>query len=113
MRELSSEELSLCVTLFKSVCPRRGKKMSAKSNALFLQALFYMAAHGGSWRSLPERFGKWNSVYARFNTLCKAQVMELFFMKLREESQTAHLIVSIDASIIKVSGAGTGAKGGI
>jgi transposase len=104
-----------CLAIFKSVCPRGGKNMNAKTNdlflqALFLQALFYISAHGGSWRSLPERFGKWNSVYVRFNTLCKAQAMGFFFIKLREESQTSHLIVLIGILIIKVGGAGKGDK---
>lgn len=34
-----------------------------------------------AWRALRERFGKWNSVWKRFDRLRKAGVFETFFAK--------------------------------
>ncbi len=39
----------------------------AKDNRNFVNAVWYVAKTGVAWRDLPERFGKWDTVYHRFN----------------------------------------------
>jgi len=34
-------------------------------NLDFLNALLYIIENGCKWRSLPEQYGKWNSIYQR------------------------------------------------
>jgi transposase len=48
-----------------------------------VEALHYFAVHNITWRALPERFGKWNSVWKRFDRLSKAGVFEMFFRPSR------------------------------
>lgn len=36
--------------------------------------MLYVAKTGVPWRDLPERFGKWNSVWRRFDRWCTAGV---------------------------------------
>ncbi|WP_082074818.1 transposase [Martelella endophytica] len=36
------------------------------------------AVHNITWRALPERFGKWNSVWERFERLSKGGTLTLF-----------------------------------
>ena len=43
-------------------------------NRLFLNAVLYVAKTGIPWRDLPERFGKWNTVWRRFDRWCAAGV---------------------------------------
>jgi putative transposase len=40
---------------------------SGTDNRLFLDAVLYVAKTGVPWRDLPERFGKWNTVWRRFD----------------------------------------------
>ena len=55
---------------------------TAKDNRLFVNALRWIAKTGAPWRDLPERFGKWNSVFQRFNRWCKSGVFQAIMEKL-------------------------------
>ena len=50
---------------------------SGKDNRLFVDAVLFVAKTGIPWRDLPERFGKWNSVWRRFDRWCENGVWEL------------------------------------
>jgi transposase len=54
-------------------------------NITFLNALLYIAENGCKWRALPERFGKWNTVYRRLDRWAKNGVIEKLFDKMRKE----------------------------
>jgi transposase len=51
-------------TVIEPLIAKQGK---AHDNRLFINAVVYQAKTGIQWRDLPERFGKWNSVYQRFH----------------------------------------------
>jgi transposase len=48
----------------------------ARDNRDFLNAVWYVAKTGIPWRDLPERFGKWDTVYHRFNAWCRRGVWQ-------------------------------------
>jgi transposase len=54
-------------------------------NLLFLNAVLYVAENGCKWRSLPEEYGKWNSIYKKANRRAKQGVLERVFVALRKE----------------------------
>jgi transposase len=56
---------------------REGQRgVTAKDNRLFLDAVLWIAKTGAPWRDLPERFGKWNSVWRRFDRWASRKARE-------------------------------------
>ena len=53
--------------------------VTAKDNRLFVDGVLWIARSGAPWRDLPERFGKWNSVYRRFQRWAQAGVWQRVF----------------------------------
>jgi transposase len=77
----------------------------------FLDAIIYICENGCTWRTLPEAFGPWHTIYLRINRQVKNGVLEQTFHALREEQITNRRItvVSLDSSSVKVHPDGTGA----
>ena len=84
----------------------------AVSNLVVLNALLYVAEHGCNWRGLPERFGKWYTVYKRLDRWAKNDVLGRVLEGLADEG-IINLRVdtqSVDATIVKVDPDGRGAR---
>lgn len=45
----------------------------------------YIAENGCKWRALPEKYGKWNSIYQRFKRWCENGVIQRIFNALQQE----------------------------
>ena len=61
---------------------------------------------------LPERFGKWSTVYARFRRWSESGVLERLFAALREQEVNGEEVVcfGLDSPSVKVHPDGTGAR---
>ncbi len=70
--ELTDEQWAKIEPLVPGREGDRGR--SGVNNRLFLNAVLYVAKTGIPWRDLPERFGKWNTVWRRFDRWCAAGV---------------------------------------
>ena len=55
------------------------------SNIIFINAVLYVLENGCKWSALPERFGNWFKVYARFRRWWRSGVLERLFAALREQ----------------------------
>ena len=64
-------------------------------NFTFIAAILYMATNGCKWRTLPNEFGNWNSIYRRFERWSKNGVMQQIFAALQAEQ-----IISISVEIL-------------
>ena len=84
--------------------------VTAKDNRLFVNAVFWIAKTGAPWRDLPDRFGKWNSVFQRFNRWSKKGVWQAVMDKLTEEADLEWLL--IDSTVIRAHQHAAGQKGG-
>ena len=84
--------------------------VTAKDNRLFFDALVYMARVGCPWRDLPARFGKWNSVFKRYDRWVKSGVLNMILDLLTRESDFEWVMV--DSSVIRAHLSAAGAKGG-
>jgi len=96
--------------VFRASLPRRGAR--GRDDRLFLEALHYFSVHNITWRALPERFGKWNSVWKRFDRLSKAGVFETFFDHLASLSSSAHLVQMFDSTVVRAHVSAAGRKRG-
>jgi transposase len=81
---------------------------TAKDNRLFVNALRWIAKTGAPWRDLPDRFGKWNSVFQRFNRWCKTGVFQRIMEKLQDPDLGALLL---DSTVIRAHQHAAGAEG--
>jgi transposase len=92
-------------------CLPRQRGNVKTENLKLLNALLYVVENGCKWRSLPEHFGPWHSIYTRMNRWSKAGVLDRIFARLQTEQILAiHLeYVCLDSTTIKVHPDGTGA----
>ena len=107
--KMTEADWVIALEAFRACLPARGAK--ARDDRLFLEALHYFAVHTISWRALPERFGKWNSVRKRLDRLGKAGVFEDHFAMLAGLSETAHVVQMFDSTVIRAHVSAAGAKG--
>ena len=81
-------------------------------NIIFINAVLYVLENGCKWRALPERFGKWHSVYARFRRWSRSGVLDRLFAALRElhaPGGDANCF-GFDSTSVKVHPDGAGAR---
>ena len=57
---------------------------TAADNRLFIDAVLWIARTGAPWPDLPERFGKYNSVFQRFNRWSRNGVWARVFEALQD-----------------------------
>ena len=80
-------------------------------NRMFVEAVLWIARTGSPWRDLPGIFGKWNSVFVRFNRWSEGGVWQRIFAALADDLDFEYLI--LDSTIVRVHQHAAGAKGGL
>jgi len=53
--------------LIKGLFPKQGRGGRWNDHRTMLNGMLWILRSGAPWRDLPERYGKWKSVYHRFN----------------------------------------------
>lgn len=79
-------------------------------NRLFINAIFWLTKTGAPWRDLPPRFGKWNSVFTRFNRWAKKGVWQKVAETLCDDPDLEWLM--IDSTVVRAHQHAAGKKGG-
>ena len=73
-----------------------------------LNGMLWIARSGAQWRELPEAYGPWQSVYARFAKWRDDGTLERVFHALSEDADKENL--SIDSTCIKVHESANGGE---
>jgi transposase len=81
----------------------------ARDNRLFVNAVWYVAKTGIPWRDLPERFGKWDTVYHRFNEWCKKGVWQRVFAAVQDPDLEW---LMLDSTVVRAHHHAAGMNGG-
>ena len=73
-------------------------------NIVFLNALLYAIENGCKWRKLPEKYGKWNSIYQRARRWSRNGTLARVFMEMQRKQLIKIRIerISLDSTCIKV-----------
>ncbi len=108
--ELTDLQWSVIADLF--VPTRMGRPR--RDDRTILNAIFWVLCSGASWRDLPERFGPWQTAYSRFQRWQRAGLFDALLKRLHLRLDAQGLIDletwMADATYVRVSRAGTGAR---
>jgi putative transposase len=85
--------------------------VTAKDNRLFIDAILWIARTGAPWRDLPKLFGRWNSVFKRYESWAKKGRWNQIFDVLAQNPDFEY--VMIDSTIIRAHQHAAGGKGGL
>ncbi len=110
LTQMTEEDWAIAVEVFRGVRTKRGEP--GRDDRKFLEALHYFTVHSITWRALPEKFGKWNSVWKRFWRLSRTGTFEAFFEALAGLTETANLVQMFNSTIARAHVSAAGAKGG-
>lgn len=109
LSQILEADWRIALAVFDAAQSTRGE--SGHYDRRFLEAIHYFALHNISWRALPSKFGKWNSVCKRFWRLSRSGTVGVFFQLLADQNRTADLLEFFDSTMVCAHVSAAGAKG--
>jgi transposase len=112
--ELTDEQWNLLKGLFPT--QKRGGKWN--DHRTTLNGMLWILRSGAPWRDLPDRYGKWKSVYHRFNRWRREglfdRILKALQIRLDKQGKIDWDLWLVDGSNVRASRAAAGAlkKGG-
>jgi len=104
--KLTNEQWQEILPVLKS-CPeiRLGAGRDCRR---FLEAVLWITRSGAQWRLLPKQYGKWNSVFKRFNRWSQTGIFEKVFQTMSRDRDLEYLL--IDSTIVRAHACSSGAQ---
>ena len=81
-------------------------------NRPILDGILWRAREGARWRAVPERYGKWNTVWRRFARWRDLGVFEALFAALAGSGAAEERVQMLDSTVVRAHQHAAGAKGG-
>ena len=108
--ELTDSEWNRIQNMLPPEHPTKGKRgRPAKyNNRRIMNGILWITRNGAPWRELPERYGKWQAVYARFRHWKQLGIFEAIFVALSVDADTEN--ISIDSTSCKVHQSANGGE---
>ena len=99
--------------LIRDVLPVNGKRGGQwNDHRVTLNGIFWILHTGAQWRELPERYGKWKSVYDRFNRWSRDgtidQILKRLQVRLDAEGRIDWDLWCIDGTNVRASRSAAG-----
>ncbi len=97
--------------------PRQTRGGRWNDHRTTLNGIFWILNSGAQWRDLPERYGKWQSVYDRYRRWTREglfdRILHRLHVHLDEDGRIDWSVFDVDGSHIRAdrSAAGAGKKG--
>ena len=77
----------------------------------FMEAIYWISRTGAQWRELPEYYGKWNSIFSRFNSWTKKDIWSDLMNFCIQDPDLEWIM--IDATIVRAHPCAAGYKRGM
>jgi transposase len=110
--DLTNEQWERIEPLLPKAKTKRGRP--AQDHRQLLNGMLWMLRTGASWRDMPERYGKWTTIYSRFQRWRKSGTWDKMFAHLQtaldEESNVDWEVHFIDSTTVRAHQHAAGAK---
>ena len=108
--ELTDSEWNQIKDMLPPEQPKSGKRgRPAKyDNRCIMNGILWIARTGAPWRTLPERYGKWQAVYARYCQWKQLGIFETIFAALSADADMEN--ISIESTSCKVHQSANGGE---
>ncbi len=110
--ELTDEEWARIEPLLPPQKPATGRKNA--DHRTIVNGMIWVLRSGAPWRDLPERYGKWTTVYSRFRRWSKVGVWAAVLAALQEQAdgdgKLNWEVHFVDGSVIRAHQHAAGAK---
>jgi len=96
---------------YKIVCMFRKFRIGDEDQCRkFIEAVLWVTKSGAQWRLLPKEYGKWNSVFKRFDRWAEQAVWQAMFEYFAEDADMESIL--IDSTIVRAHSCAAGGQGG-
>ena len=97
---LTDSQWQRIAPLLPSAAGHSGRPYSSDHRTT-VEGILWIARTGAPWRDLPERFGKWNTVYQRFRRWTRSGVFDRIFTEIADSDADLD-VAMIDGTFVKV-----------